>query len=124
MARKTMWEHFVAVASNGSRCDGAMRDDGQRVPGGKEASVAVARRFQSFKVDRQPWPLFVKPRNSETVKPAVRRTPLFVVLGSLSFHPRSHRNNDILTLFVVEVFDAKLHFVFLDVELSLFAHGQ
>jgi len=61
MARKTMWEHFVAVASNGSRCDSAVRDDGQSVPGGKEASVAVARRFQSFKVGRQPWPLFVKP---------------------------------------------------------------
>src|SRR5258708_38446567 len=49
---------------------------------------------------------------------------LFVVVGGLRLSARSHGNPHVLTLFVVEVFDPKLHGVLLDAELCLFSDRQ
>src|ERR1700675_1587505 len=49
---------------------------------------------------------------------------LFVTVGGLRFSARSHGDDYVITLFVVQVFHAKLHMVLLDVELSLFPNRQ
>ena len=74
---------------------------------------------------------------ADAIRKRARPTPearLFLVGGGLDVRvrsrrglgvrARSHRNDYIVTLFAVEIFDAQLHVVLFDAELSPFADGQ
>ena len=88
--------------------------------GGQSVQGRVQARFAGGAAGVRPSPH--KTRRLRAKAPAPHG--LFVVVGGLSFRARSHGNDDVHAFFVVKVFDAKLHMVLLDAELSLFADRQ